>query len=127
MEDCCGPEPMSSLSALNSITCTLDTPEIPKLIELYRPLIVQCVSGLELVSHLSDVIDPSKSNSLVAYLSNFDRKEFKMMFENISNASVTFIIRHIKCQNIMFSPQGVVKKFAKLVKTAGAFNRWTAF
>ena len=49
--------PQSVLSGMVSIRCTLGTPEIPKLVSLYRPLIVRCARGIELLSHLKDVID----------------------------------------------------------------------
>ncbi|XP_062594925.1 antiviral innate immune response receptor RIG-I-like [Saccostrea cucullata] len=49
--------PDSSLSGMPSIKCTLDTPDIPKLVSLYRPLVVRCAQGRELISHLKGVID----------------------------------------------------------------------
>ncbi|XP_061175389.1 antiviral innate immune response receptor RIG-I-like [Saccostrea echinata] len=51
--------PVSALSGMPSIKCTLDTLEIPKLVSLYRPLVERSARGIELISHLKDVIDDS--------------------------------------------------------------------
>lgn len=49
-------QPRSSLYYMNSIKCCLDSIETPKLVELYRPLIVRCVEVDDIVFYLDDVI-----------------------------------------------------------------------
>lgn len=53
----CSNGPVSTLSGMVSIRCTLGTRDVPTLVGLYRPLIVRCARGIELLFHLKDAID----------------------------------------------------------------------
>lgn len=52
--------PLSSISEMPRITCTLGTHAIPELVFLYQPLLVRCVRSIELIPHLKKVINDGK-------------------------------------------------------------------
>lgn len=56
MADHLSKEPLSSIDNMQSIKCCLDSIETPKLVELYRPLVVRCVKVNDVVHYLDDVI-----------------------------------------------------------------------
>lgn len=56
MADHLSREPSSSIDNMPSIKCCLDSIETPKLLELYRPLVVRCVKVNDVVHYLDDVI-----------------------------------------------------------------------
>lgn len=56
MEDHFSREPLSSIDNMPSIKNCLKSFETPKLVELYRPLVVRCVKVNDVVHYLDDVI-----------------------------------------------------------------------
>lgn len=56
MADHLSSEPSSSIDNMPSIKNSLNSFETPKLVELYRPLVVRCVKVNDVVHYLDDVI-----------------------------------------------------------------------
>lgn len=67
--------PVSALSGMVSIRCTLGTRDVPTLVGLYRPLIVRCARGIELLFHLKDAID-ERMCTLWLLLTIFKKKTY---------------------------------------------------
>lgn len=121
--------PVSSLSGMVSIRCTLGTRDVPTLVNLYKPLIVRCARGTDLLSHLKDAIDEqgrqevrqisrnkgdiASMECLLAYLEVSEHpQKWNMFVDALENNEYHYLADALKGQEV---PKDVFVKFRKLL------------
>lgn len=121
--------PVSALSGMVSIRCTLGTHDVPKLVALYRPLIVRCARGIELLSHLKNAIDDlgrqevrqisrqqgdiASMECLLNHLEVSEHpKKWEMFVDALENNEYHYLANALKGQEV---PKDVFIKFRKLL------------
>ncbi|XP_065940807.1 antiviral innate immune response receptor RIG-I-like isoform X2 [Magallana gigas] len=88
MGENCSSELKSSLYYMDSIKCCLDSTEPPKLVDLYKPLIVRCVKVTDILHYLDDVIFTEREEIMKTVETKASTKAMKVLLSVLEGSSV---------------------------------------